>query len=146
MGLISEFKEFINRGSAVDLAVGVIIGGAFGKITTSLVDDIFMPLIGVVVGGKVDFSNLYLPLSPAVSDAMQSAEAGLSLVDARKLGPVLAYGNFLTVLINFVLVALAVFVFVKAYNRMRNAAPPAPPEPPASEKLLAEIRDLLKSR
>jgi large conductance mechanosensitive channel len=138
MSIVSEFKEFINKGSVMDLAVGVIVGGAFGKITASLVEDIFMPIIGRIVG-SVDFSNLYLPLSDKIP-------AGTGLADAKKLGPVFAYGNFITVVINFLLVAFAVFLFVKAYNKMKAApaAPAAPPEPTATEKLLTEIRDALK--
>ncbi|TAE75590.1 MAG: large conductance mechanosensitive channel protein MscL [Bacteroidetes bacterium] len=136
--MFKEFKAFILRGNVFDLAVGVIIGGAFGGITTSLVSDIIMPLVGIVF--QADFSNLYIPLSEKV-------KAGLPLVEAKKLGPVLAWGNFVTIIINFVILAFVIFMMVKAVNKLvkKEAAAPAPPaEPTASEVLLSEIRDLLK--
>ena len=141
MGLLQEFKKFVMRGNVIDLAVGVIIGAAFGKIVSSLVDDVIMPPIGKVLG-NMDFSNLYIPLSEKVP-------AGLALAEAKKLGPVLAWGNFITILINFVIVAFCIFMAVKAVNKLQRkeeAKPVAPPPPSNEEKLLAEIRDLLKSR
>lgn len=139
MSMTSEFKEFALKGNVVDLAVGVIIGGAFGKIVTSVIEDMIMPIVGKVVG-NVDFSNLYFPLSDKIT-------AGLSLADAKKLGPVFAYGNFLTIAINFAILAFCIFMLVKAMNRMKKKeeAKPAPAaEIPADVKLLSEIRDLLK--
>jgi large conductance mechanosensitive channel len=143
MGLIKEFKEFAVKGNAMDLAVGVIIGAAFGKIVTSLVEDVIMPPIGRVMGG-VDFSNKYLPLAHEVP------WHGPSLAEARKIGPVLAYGQFLNVLINFLIVAFCVFLIIKAINfsRRKEAAAPAPAVPPAltrQELILLEIRDALKN-
>ena len=108
--MFKEFKEFAMRGNVMDLAVGVIIGAAFGKIVDSAVGDLLMPLVGRAVG-KVDFSNLYLPLSEAVT-------TGLSLDEARKLGPVFAYGNFLTVLIDFLFLAFIIFLIIRAMNRL----------------------------
>ncbi len=120
--MLAEFKKFVLRGNVVDLAVGVIIGAAFGLIVSSLVGDIIMPIVGAVTGG-LDFSSYYLPLNSAV-------KTGMPLVDAKKVGAVLAYGNFLTVILNFLIIA---FVLLSL----------KPAEPPASEKLLAEIRDIL---
>ena len=139
MGLAKEFKEFAMRGNVVDLAVGVIIGGAFGKIVSSMIDDIIMPIVGKVIG-NVDFSNLYIALSDKVTP-------GLSLVDARKLGPVLAWGNFASVLVNFAILAIIIFMMIKAINTMkaREEAKPAP-GPTADQKLLAEIRVALVNR
>jgi len=114
-----DFKEFAVKGNAIDLAVGVIIGAAFGKIVTSIVEDLLMPPVGRVVG-NLDFSNLYVPLSDKVTP-------GLSLADAKKLGPVFAYGNFITLVINFVIVAFCIFLVVKAVNKMKRPAPNAPP-------------------
>ena len=141
MSLINEFKRFVVRGNVVDLAVGVIIGAAFGKIVASLVDDVIMPPLGKVIG-NMDFSNLYVPLSEKVP-------AGLALAEAKKLGPVLAWGNFITIVINFVIVAFCIFLAVKAVNRLQRkeaAKQGPPPEPTADQKLLGEIRDLLKAR
>jgi large conductance mechanosensitive channel len=141
MSILKEFKEFINRGSVVDLAIGVVIGAAFGKIVTSLVEDIIMPPIGRVLGG-LDFSNLYLPLSDKVAK-------GLALTDAKKLGPVLAWGNFVTIVLNFLVVSFCIFLVVKAMNKMRRQEAPKPAEPAKDPKdvlLLEEIRDLLKAR
>lgn len=125
--LLEEFKAFALRGNVMDLAVGVIIGGAFGAITTSLIDDLLMPLLGMIVGG-IDFGGLSVTVG----------------------GAVLAYGNFIAAVLNFLLIALVVFWLVKAVNaltRKREAeAPAAPPEPSAEEKLLAEIRDLLREQ
>jgi large conductance mechanosensitive channel len=130
-----EFKEFAFKGNAFDLAVGVIIGAAFGKIIDSLVTDLIMPIIGAVTGG-LDFSNYFAALSPNVT--------ATSLAAAREQGAVFAYGNFISVLINFLIIAFVLFQLVKASNRMKKAEPPpAPPAPSASEKLLAEIRDAL---
>jgi large conductance mechanosensitive channel len=137
--MLKEFKEFALKGNVVDLAVGVIIGGAFGKIVDSMVGDIIMPLVSGIFG-KVDFTNLYLVLSGV-------AAPGAGLADAKKTAVVLGYGNFLTIAINFVILAFAIFMMVKALNSAKKEAPaePAPaPEPSAQEKLLAEIRDLLK--
>ncbi|MEO5717498.1 MAG: large conductance mechanosensitive channel protein MscL [Chthoniobacterales bacterium] len=116
--MLKEFKEFAIKGNVVDLAVAVIIGGAFGKIVASLVEDIIMPVIGKMTGG-LDFSNMYVPLSDKVP-------AGLGLAEARKLGAVLAYGNFITLVINFIIVAFCIFLIVKALNSMKKPAPNAP--------------------
>lgn len=139
MSFAKEFKEFALKGNVIDLAVGVIIGGAFGKITTSVIDDLMMPILGKLIG-NVDFSNLYIPLSDKVT-------AGLALVDAKKLGPVFAYGNFISVMINFTLLALCVFLMIKAINRMKRReeeAPAAVAEVSNTDHLLMEIRDALK--
>ena len=143
-GLIQEFKEFIMRGNVIDMAVGVIIATAFGKITTSLVNDVFMPAIGMLIGG-IDLAQLNIVLKPAVLD-----EAGAVLTEAVTLG----IGTFLTTIIDFILVAFCVFVFVKVIAKMQNlrkqeeeaAEEAAPPEPSNEEKLLTEIRDLLKEK
>jgi large conductance mechanosensitive channel len=141
MGMMSEFKEFAVKGNVVDLAVGVIIGGAFGKIVDSLVSDIVMPLIGAVVG-KLDFSNLFVVLGPV------PAGTALTLDALKKAGvPVFAWGSFVTVAVNFVILAFVIFLMVKQINRLRREAPPAPPAPPADPediKLLREIRDSLR--
>ena len=139
MSLMSEFKEFAVRGSVVDLAVGVIIGAAFGKIVDALVNDIIMPILGIA--GKADFTNYYIPLSSAVT--------ATNLADARKQGGVLAYGDFVTVVINFLIVAVALFAAIKAINIMtrKAAKEPPPPAPPTQEVvLLTEIRDQLARR
>jgi large conductance mechanosensitive channel len=139
MGFVKEFKEFALKGNVIDLAVGVIIGGAFGKITASVIEDLMMPLLGKLIG-NVDFSNLYVPLSDKVT-------AGLALAEAKKLGPVFAYGNFLSVMINFTLLALCVFLMIKAINRLKKKeeeAPAAVAEVSSTDKLLMEIRDSLK--
>src|SRR5206468_2562988 len=130
-------------GNVVDLAVGVIIGAAFGTIVKSVIDDLVMPIVGKVVG-NVDFSNLYVPLSEKVSEAIRSSPGtALALADARKVGPVFAYGNFITILLNFIIVAFCIFLVVKGINTLKRREP-APPAPPSNqEKLLAEIRDLL---
>lgn len=137
--MLKEFKEFAIKGNAFDLAVGVIIGAAFGKIIDSLVADIIMPIIGVITGGGVDFSNLYLALSSKVTP-------GLGLADARKLGNVLAYGNFLTIAINFLIIAFVLFLIVRQMNRMKKTEIAAPAAPPREEVLLEQIRDLLAKR
>jgi large conductance mechanosensitive channel len=141
--MMQEFKEFAMKGNVVDLAVGVIIGGAFGKIVDSLVQDIIMPPIGKLFGG-LDFANYYIPLN--------GQAPGLSLVEAKKLGAVFAYGNFFTILLNFIILAFVIFQMVRLMNKARNlrhaekAAEPAPPPPPTPEDivLLREIRDSLK--
>jgi large conductance mechanosensitive channel len=132
--MLEEFKKFAMRGNVVDLAVGVIIGAAFGTIINSLVADIIMPIIGAITGG-LDFSNYFVPLSSKVT--------ATSLADAKKQGAVLAWGNFLTLVINFIIIAWALFLAVKAINRM-YAPEPAPAAPPKDIQLLTEIRDLLK--
>ncbi len=135
MSMIDEFKEFALKGNVVDLAVGVIIGAAFGKIVDSLVADIIMPLIGMVVGG-LDFSNYFLPLA---------GQAATTLAEAKKAGAVFAYGSFITVALNFVILAFIIFLMVRQMNRFRRAAPPPPPAPtPEEVVLLREIRDSLQ--
>jgi large conductance mechanosensitive channel len=137
--MLNEFREFAMRGNVVDLAIGVIIGAAFGKIVDALVNDIVMPVIGIA--GKADFTNYFLPLSGAVT-------AG-NLADARKQGGVLAYGDFVTVVINFLIIALALFFVVKGINTLKRPAPasPAAPPPPSDEVvLLTQIRDALTAR
>ena len=135
MGMLNEFKTFAMKGNVMDLAVGVIIGGAFGKIVSSLVDDVIMPVVSAILGGKLDFSSLLVPLG-------QVPEGTAMTLDAlRKAGiPVFAYGNFITILVNFVLLAFVIFLMVKVLNRWKNeapATPAAPAAPPASEVLLA---------
>jgi large conductance mechanosensitive channel len=138
MGFVSEFKEFAVKGNVVDLAVGVIIGGAFGKIVDSLVNDLIMPLIGKAVGG-LDFSNYYV--------ALAGQAAGLTLAEAKKAGAVFAYGSFMTVALNFLILAFVIFLMVKQINRLRKESEPAPAAPAAIPEdivLLREIRDSLK--
>ncbi len=139
--MIQEFKQFALRGNVVDLAVGVIIGGAFGKIVDSMVKDLIMPIVNLVSGGQIDFSNKYLVLTGTVP-------AGASLAEAQKVANVFAYGNFLTIAINFIILAFVIFMMVKQMNKMKRAEPPAPPAPPAPTPedvvLLREIRDALK--
>jgi large conductance mechanosensitive channel len=135
--MLKEFRDFAMKGNVVDLAVAVVIGAAFSKIVGSLVDGIIMPIIGIF--GKADFSNYFLPLSSAVT--------ATNLVDAKKQGGVLAYGDFATNVIQFLIVAVALFVVIKAMNAMRKptaAEPAAPPPPSAEVVLLTEIRDALK--
>jgi len=136
--MLEEFKKFALRGNVVDLAVGVIIGAAFGAIVSSIVGDIVMPVIGAITGG-LDFSNYYLPLSAKV-------QAGLSYADAKKQGAVLGYGQFLTVAINFLIIAFVLFMAIRGINKMKKKEEAKPAEPPTSEKLLTEIRDLLARR
>jgi large conductance mechanosensitive channel len=134
--MLEEFKKFAMRGNVVDLAVGVIIGAAFGAIVNSLVNDIVMPIIGAVTGG-LDFSSHYLPLSSKVT-------AG-SLADAKKQGAVLAWGSFLTISLNFIIIAWVLFLCIKAINKLKPPeAPPAPTGPSQEVQLLTEIRDALK--
>ena len=135
MSFTSEFKEFALKGNVMDLAVGVIIGGAFGKIVDSVVGDLIMPLVSKVVGG-LDFNNYFIPL------AGQTAN---TLVEAKKAGAVFAYGSFFTIAINFVILAFIIFMMVKQMNRLKREAPPAAPAPtPEDVVLLREIRDALK--
>lgn len=136
MGMMQEFKQFAIKGNVMDLAVGVIIGGAFGKIVDSLVQDIIMPPIGKLFGG-LDFANYYLPLN--------GQSTSLSLLEAKKAGAVLAYGNFITVALNFLILAFIIFQLVRFMNRLRPAPPPAAPAAtPEDVLLLREIRDALK--
>jgi large conductance mechanosensitive channel len=135
--MLGEFKKFALRGNVVDLAVGVIIGAAFGSIVQSLVGDIFMPLIGAVTGG-LDFSNYFIPLSSKVTAD--------TLLEAKKQGAVLAWGNFLTLTINFVIVAFVLFLVIRLMNRLVRAEAAKPPVPSKQEELLTEIRDLLKAQ
>ena len=141
MGMVQEFKEFAVKGNAMDLAVGVIIGGAFGKIVDSVVGDLIMPIVGAVIG-KVDFSNLFVVLGnvPAGTDA--------SLAGLKKAGiPVFAYGNFITIAVNFLILAFIVFLMVKQLNRLKKEEPvvqAAPATTPEDVMLLREIRDRLK--
>jgi large conductance mechanosensitive channel len=139
--MLKEFQEFIAKGNVMDLAVGIIIGGAFGLIVSSLVADIVMPIVGAIFGG-FDFSNYFIPLSSTVTAD--------SLEEARKQGAVFAYGNFITVLINFLILAWIIFLMVKAVNNMRKRLarekPVEPAAPPPDLALLTEIRDLLARR
>ena len=136
--MFEEFKKFAMRGNAIDLAVGVIIGAAFGAIVTSIVADIIMPIIGAVTGG-LDFSNYYIPLSSKV-------QQGLSYADAKKQGAVLGYGQFLTITLNFLVIAWVLFLAIRGINRLQKKEEAKPAAPPADVVLLTEIRDLLKSR
>ncbi len=135
MSMVSEFKDFISKGNVMDLAVGVIIGGAFGKIVDSLVKDIIMPIVGKLFGG-LDFSNLYIPLN--------GQETGMVLAEAQKAGAVLAYGNFITIALNFIILAFIIFQMVKMVNRLNPPEPAAPAGPAEDIVLLREIRDSLK--
>lgn len=141
--MLKEFRDFINRGNVLDLAVAVIIGGAFGAITNSLVNEVIMPVIGLILGG-VDFSNLGI--------IMRDADKYRSVAEAVAAGaPVIQYGSFINKLINFFLIAVVLFFIVKSFNEMKKkfdkpAPPPAPAEPSAEVKLLTEIRDALKQR
>jgi large conductance mechanosensitive channel len=138
MGMLKEFREFAMKGNVVDLAVGVIIGAAFGAIVTSLVGDIIMPSIGAITGG-LDFSNYFTGLSKAVT--------ATNLADAKKQGAVLAWGNFLTLTLNFLIIAFVLFLVIRAMNQFKRkdeAKPAEPPKPSDEVVLLTEIRDLLK--
>lgn len=140
MAMMQEFKQFAMKGNVIDLAVGVIIGAAFSKIVDSLVQDVIMPPVSKLFGG-LDFANYYIPLN--------HQDTSLSLVEAKKLGAVLAYGNFLTISLNFIILAFIIFQMVQLVTkaRLRHAPPPAPPAPtPEDVLLLREIRDALKSR
>ncbi len=146
MSLMSEFKTFAVKGNAIDLAVGVIIGAAFGKIVDSLVNDLIMPIIARLLGGKFDFSNLYVLLGEIPAGTPNTLDA------LKKAGvPVFAWGSFLTILINFILMAFVIFMLVRYLNKVKDTvlgeeAAAAPAAPPATEVLLAEIRDELKKR
>ena len=138
--MLKEFREFALKGNVVDLAIGVIIGAAFGKIVDSMVGDLFMPLLGAITGG-LNFDNYFVALSKSVT--------ATNLPDAAKQGAVFAYGKFITIAINFIIIAWVLFMVVKAMNRMKKSeeAKPAPvAETPADVKLLTEIRDLLAKR
>jgi large conductance mechanosensitive channel len=143
MRILQEFKEFAVKGNVMDLAVGVIIGGAFGKIVESVVGDLIMPVIGTIVG-KLDFSNLFLVLGQAPEGTVMTLDA------LKKAGvPVLAYGNFITVAVNFAILAFIIFIMIKQINRLKKEAPvpPAAPAPTAEDVLLLrEIRDSLKEQ
>lgn len=163
MGFVKEFREFALKGNVLDLAVGVIIGGAFGIIINSMVKDVIMPVVGLA--GNADFSNMYVGLTESTRSKIEAATTKITQADgsvveiapkldeARAMGPILAYGNFLTVTINFLILAFCVFLIVKVFNTARRkfekekaAAPAAPPAPTATEKLLAEIRDELRKK
>ncbi|GEP02978.1 large conductance mechanosensitive channel protein MscL [Methylobacterium oxalidis] len=139
--MLEEFKKFALRGNVVDLAVGVIIGAAFGAIVTSAVQDLFMPIIGAITGG-LDFSNYYVPLSSKV-------QGGLAYAEAKKQGAVLGYGQFITVALNFMIVAFVLFMVIRAMNKLQTREeqkPEAVAEVPADVRILGEIRDLLATR
>ena len=140
MGFVKEFKEFAMKGNVMDMAVGVIIGGAFGKIVSSLVDDIIMPLVGKALG-NADFTNLYIALSDGIP-------AGTPLAEAKGMGSVFAYGSFLQTVVDFLILAFCIFMMVKGINKLKKKEEPAPAAPagPTQEELLAEIRDLLKKK
>ena len=141
MGMLSEFKEFAVKGSVIDLAVGVIIGGAFGKIVDSMVGDLIMPIVGAIFG-KMDFSSLFAALGPVPAGTAMTVDA------LKKAGvPVLAYGNFITVAVNFIILAFIIFLMVKQVNRMKRTTPiaTAPAAPAEDVVLLREIRDSLRS-
>jgi large conductance mechanosensitive channel len=135
--MLDDFKKFALRGNVVDLAIGVIIGAAFGAIVSSFVADIIMPLIGAVTGG-LDFTNYFVPLSPKVT--------ATTLVEARKQGAVLAWGNFVTLVINFIIIAWVLFLVIRAMTRMMHKEAEKAPPLSKQEELLTEIRDLLKAR
>ena len=141
MGMMQEFREFAIKGNVMDLAVGVIIGGAFGKIVDSVVADLIMPLVGLVFG-KLDFSNLFVVLGTVPDGTVRTLDA------LKKAGvPVFAYGNFITVAVNFIILAFIIFMMVKQINRLKREAPPAAPAPEAEDiVLLREIRDSLNRK
>ncbi|MDR3067495.1 MAG: large conductance mechanosensitive channel protein MscL [Comamonas sp.] len=143
MGMMQEFREFAIKGNVMDLAVGVIIGGAFGKIVDSVVNDLIMPLVGLFFG-KLDFSNLFVVLGTMSEGVPRTLDA------LKKAGiPVFAYGNFITVAVNFVILAFIIFMMVKQINRLKREAPPAPEQAPATPEdiqLLREIRDSLNRK
>ena len=135
MSFVAEFKEFAIKGNVIDLAVGVIIGAAFGKIVDSIVGDLIMPVVSKIFGG-LDFSNYFIPLA---------GQTATTLAEAKKGGAVFAYGNFITVALNFVILAFIIFLMVKQINRLKKASPPpAPPAPPEEVVLLRDIRDALR--
>ena len=138
--MLKEFKDFAMRGNVIDLAVGIIIGAAFGKIVTSFVNDVIMPPIGLLLG-NVDFSDLFVNLSGTSYASVAEAEAAGA--------PIIKYGLFINTIIDFIIVAFAIFLVIRAMNKLKRkqeAAPPPPPAPTTEEKLLAEIRDLLKAQ
>jgi large conductance mechanosensitive channel len=139
MSVVKEFREFAVKGNAIDLAVGVIIGAAFGKIVDSIVNDLIMPIVGRIFGG-LDFSNYFLPLKEVPPGTAHTLDA------VKKAGvPVFAYGNFLTICLNFAILALIIFLMVKQFNRLKKAEPPPPPAaPPEEVALLRDIRDALR--
>jgi large conductance mechanosensitive channel len=140
MGFIKEFKEFAAGGSLVDLAAAVVMGAAMGKVISAFIDGMVLPLIGMISGK--DFSNMYFGLNDATKVA--AASGTVSLADAQKLGPVFAYGNFVSAVVNFLLIALVVFIALKAINKMKKAKEAAPAGPSSTDALLMEIRDSLK--
>lgn len=135
--MLNEFKQFVMRGNVVDLAVGIVIGAAFSSIVQSMVGDIIMPIVGAVTGG-IDFSNYFVKLSSAVT--------ATNLEEAKKQGAVLAWGHFLTLIVNFLIVAFALFLVIQVMNRLRKQEEATPAAPPRQEQLLTEIRDLLKAK
>ena len=134
MSMAKEFREFAVKGNALDLAVGVIIGGAFGKIVNSIVEDLIMPVVSRLFGG-LDFSNYFIPLA---------GQTAANLADAKKAGAVFAYGSFLTATLSFLILAFVIFIMVKQINRLKSEAPPAPEAPPEDVLLLRDIRDALR--
>ena len=141
MAVLKEFREFAVKGNVVDLAVGIIIGGAFGKIVDSLVNDIVMPIISSLLGGKIDFTNLFIVLGNVSEGLPRTFDA------LKKAGiPIFAYGNFITISINFILLAFVIFQMVKVVNRIRSAEAPPPAVTPEDIILLREIRDSLQSK
>ena len=156
MGFVKEFREFALKGNVLDLAVGVIIGGAFGGIVTSMINDLIMPVVGMA--GDVNFKDSYVPLSDSAKKAVAAWPAAhngapMPLTEAQKAGSVLAYGNFITIVINFVILAFCIFLVVKLFNAARRRfeaepapAPATPPAPTKDQLLLTEIRDLLAAR
>lgn len=151
MSILKEFKEFAMRGSVVDLAIGVVIGAAFGKVVTSLVNDIIMPPIGILTGG-VDFTDKFFCLDPGKLSQYLSAHheldrAHLTLAQARASGAaVIAYGSFLSTILDFIIVSFCIFLVIKGMNQLWKKPPPTPPEPTPTEKLLTDIRDTLKAK
>ncbi|PPC94801.1 MAG: large conductance mechanosensitive channel protein MscL [Methylotenera sp.] len=140
MSISSEFKEFALKGNVMDLAVGVIIGAAFGKIVDSLVSDIIMPILGKITGG-LDFSNMFVALAP-----IPEGNAGTYVALKAAGVPMLAYGNFITIVINFIILAFIIFLMVKQMNKLKKTAPPTPAATPEDVMLLREIRDSLKNK
>jgi large conductance mechanosensitive channel len=141
MAVLKEFREFAVRGNVIDLAVGIIIGGAFGKIVDSLVNDIVMPVISSLLGGKIDFTNLFIVLGSVPDGIPRTFDA------LKKAGiPIFAYGNFITISINFILLAFVIFQMVKVVNRIRATEPPPPAVTPEDIVLLREIRDSLQNK
>lgn len=139
MGFMKEFKEFAIKGNVIDLAVGLMIGAAFTTIVNSVIQDLVMPIIASLIGSP-DFSNAYIDLKGTIPE-------GTPLAKAKEIGPVFAYGNFITVVINFLLLALAIFMLVKGINRVRRTTPPPPPpQMSTTDKLLTEIRDNIKNQ